>query len=431
MRHKYMPVLWGIAILSMAQEDPLQNGNHALKEATHNKFAFTFEERTRWEEKYGVTFGKDVNQRDMFSRFRIGAQADPFPWLTISAMGQDARSVWYGVPAPNTIRDTIDLHEAYIEVFRLRTTGFGALFGREMINYGEGRLIGVPQWTNVSRTYDAGRLYYRTPKLRIEALIVSPVRVLTDSFNKPEPGDRIWGTYNTFTKVWKGASVDGYVLRHSQNKIGGWTGAGTLGTNSFGGRFYGSLPKTLEYSLEGVVQNGHLGLNTQRAYAWYSGITKNLNVFRKSLSASVEYKVASGTRRGSAQSGTFDQLSPANHDKFGHMDLFGWRNTRNLRSLETLNLTKSLAVNLMYNNHWLYSASDALYNGSGRAIVSSQDGRAGKHVGQEVDGFLTYKAGAHLFGAGMGHFFKGQFVSLTTPHVNPRYFYVFQQYSFK
>jgi hypothetical protein len=432
MCRKYLLVIVGATILSRAaaQEDPLQDGNTALKEATHNKFSVTFEERTRWEEKFGVTFGKDVNQQDMLSRIRIGAQADPLSWLTISAMGQDSRSFWYGLPQPNSVRDTMDLHEAYLELFRLRKTGFGASAGRQMITYGEGRLIGVPQWSNVSRTYDNGRMFYRTTKLRIEALIVSPVKVLSDGFNKPELGERIWGTYNTF-KWSKGASLDFYVLRHSQNRIGGWTGTGTLGTNTFGGRIYGLLPRQLEYSVEGAVQNGHLGPNTQRAYAWYSGVTQHLIALGRSLTVSAEYKVASGTRSGSTESGTFDQLSPANHDKFGHMDLFGWRNIQSLRSLETLSLTKSLSVNLMYNNSWLYSASDALFSGAGRPIVSSPNGNAGKHVGQELDGFLTYRYGAHLFGAGVGHFFKGEFVNLTTPHINPRYFYIFQQYSFK
>jgi hypothetical protein len=52
-------------------------------------------------------------------------------------------------------------------------------------------------------------------------------------------------------------------------------------------------------------------------------------------------------------------------------------------------------------------------------------------VGQELDSFLTCKVGAHLIGAGYGHFFAGEFVVHTTPHVNPRYLYIFQQYSFK
>ena len=417
--------------MAFAQSDPVQDFDKHLRETTNDQFGFTFEERTRWEEKDGVNFGKSVNQQDMLSRIRIGADYTPFSWLTISAMGQDARAPFYGVTAPNTIRDTMDLQEAYIELFRKSKTGFGAIVGRQMLSFGESRLVGSPQWSNVSRTFDTGRLYFRTPNMRLEVLMVSPVKVLPDAFNTPDLGERIWGMYYTFTSVWHGANFDAYALRHSQNKIGGWTGAGTLGTDSFGGRFFGPLPGKFAYSFEGVGQTGHVGLLTQRAYAWFAGATQKSTVFGRSLDFSLEYKAASGTAKGSATSGTFDQLSPANHDKFGQQDLFGWRNLRTLKSLETLGLNKSFALNLMYTDLWLASATDSLYNSAGSAISTSKLGNAGTRVGQGLDSFVTYKHGAHLFGAGVGHFFKGQFVDETTKDINPRYFYVFQQYSFK
>jgi hypothetical protein len=85
----------------------------------------------------------------------------------------------------------------------------------------------------------------------------------------------------------------------------------------------------------------------------------------------------------------------------------------------------------MYTDDWLDSASDSLYNSSGSAISASKNGTASTRVGQELDSFVTYKHGAHLFGAGFGHFFKGEFVTETTKDINPRYLYVFQQYTFK
>lgn len=403
-------------------QDPLQDLNKTVLNATRKTFSFTFEERTRWEEKDGVNFGKAVDQQDMLSRLRIGAQFRPVSWLTISAMGQDSRIPFYGVVAPNTTRDTMDLQEGYLELFGARKTGFGAIFGRQMLNYGEARLIGSPQWSNVARTFDVARFYYRTPRARLELLVVSPVKVLPDDFNKPEPGDRIWGMYDTFSNVWRGASVDVYALRHSQNKPGGWSGAGTLGTDSFGGRLYGLLPDKFTYSFEGVGQTGHLGLVTQRAYAWFAGTSRKVTVLGRGLNFTAEYKVASAN---------YGQLSPANHDKFGHEDLFGWRDLRTLKSLETLSLSKSLALNVMYTNDWLVSASDSLYNSQGASIAISKTGTSGTHVGQELDSFMTYTHGAHVFGAGFGHFFKGEFVENTTAHINPRYFYVFQQYSIK
>ncbi len=426
----YLCLLLLAATLS-AQQDPVQALNKEVKAATKNVLGFTLEERTRWEEKTGVNFGKAVNQQDMLSRLRIGAVFTPVSWITVYAMGQDVRAPFYGIGAPNTMRDSMDLQEGYVRFSGKAKRGFGGEGGREMLNYGEARLIGSPQWTNTSRTFDTGRFWYRTEKMRFEVLMVSPVKVLSDKFNVPDLGERIWGMYDTFSNVWHGASFDAYVLRHSQNKIGGWTGAGTLGTDTFGGRFYGPLPGKFAFSLEGIGQTGHLGLVDQRAYAWFAGASRKTTLFTRPLSLSAEYKYASGTGKAQTDSSTFDQLSPANHDKFGHEDLFGWRNLKTFKSLDTLSLTKTFNLNLMYTDEWLASVYDSLYNSSGGIIATSKTGIAGTRVGQELDGFVTYQHGAHLFGAGFGHFFKGQFIDMTTKNINPRYFYVFQQYSFK
>ena len=95
----------------------------------------------------------------------------------------------------------------------------------------------------------------------------------------------------------------------------------------------------------------------------------------------------------------------------------------------TLGLTKSFAVNFMYNSWWLASARDALYNSSGKSIAKSATGAAGRHIGQETDVFVTYKYQRLTFGAGYGRLFKGQFVRLATPGVEPTYLYLFHTYS--
>jgi hypothetical protein len=414
----------------LGQHDPAQKGASALHRASRQQLTLQFEERTRWEEQYGVKFGKSVNQQDMLSRLRIGMQYRPTSWLTFSALGQDSRAPFYGKTAPNSVRDSMDLQESWLSLAP-KKTGPNLAFGRRMLNYGETRVIGTPQWSNTSRTYDYGRIGYSSKKMALEGLMVSPVIVQPDAFNTPELGNRIWGTYDTFPKVWRGTSVDAYALRHSQNKIGGWTGKGTVGTNSFGARLYGPLPAHFNYSLEGIGQTGHMGKSNQRAYAWFAGVTRPVKLGTMPLNLSLEYKEASGSHRGSDHSATYDQLAPANHDKFGHMDLFGWRNLKTFKTLETLNLNKAVAFNLMYTNENLFSASDALYNSSGSQLAISTKGAAGTHVGQELDSFVTYVVGNHTFYAGFGHFFKGDFVEKTTPGINPRYFYIAQQYVIK
>ena len=139
-----------------AQSDPLQKAAESVRHESGDRFSIHLEERTRWEERYGNNFGSAKNQQDMLSRIRISADFQPTKWLSISGMGQDARAPWFGPDAPNSVRDSIDLHEAFV------TLGTGKqplnfAFGRRMINYGETRVIGVPQWTNTSRTYDFAR----------------------------------------------------------------------------------------------------------------------------------------------------------------------------------------------------------------------------------------------------------------------------------
>jgi Alginate export len=395
-----------------------------------DNFKFTLEVRSREEARTGVTFGKDADLENPLFRTRIGAQWTPVSWLKLTAMGQDSRAPEYGTTAPTSARDTMDLHESTIELFPDRKRGFGAIAGRQMLTYGEGRLIGTPQWSNTSRTYDTARVYYRLPGARIEFLLASIVKVLPDSYNVPVLGDRLWGMYDSFTELIPHGVVEAYVLRRDQNRPGGFTAAGTLGINTFGGRATGPAAFGLKYSVEAAAQTGHAGAQTQRAAAWYSSVSRRV-ALRWPLDLSVEYKYASGSADPqSSRSGTFDQLYAANHDKFGHADLFGWRNIHNLRSLDTLRVTKDLALNFMYDNYWLASARDSLYNGQGRPIVRSARGDAGKHVGQEADWFATYSHSGFTFGAGFAHLFAGEFLRNTTPGVNTRYLYLFQGYSF-
>jgi len=152
----------------------------------------TFEYHARKEARTGVAFGRDHNIENMLLRTRIGANWQPLPWLKLSAMGQDTRAPLYGTLAPGSARDAIDLQESYIELFPGRKPGFGAVAGLQMLNYGEGRLIGTPQWVNAARTCDAARAYYRLPWARFEFLFVSTVKVASDAYNKPELGDLLW-----------------------------------------------------------------------------------------------------------------------------------------------------------------------------------------------------------------------------------------------
>ena len=153
-------------------------------------------------------------------------------------------------------------------------------------------------------------------------------------------------------------------------------------------------------------------------------------MFKRPLDLANEYKFASGTNPASGRSGTFDQLYPAAHDKFGHVDLLGWRNIQNAKSLNTLTVRKGWNWILMYNASWLANPRDPLYNGQGRVIVRSADGRAGRYVGQELDLYTNYQVLGFTISGGVGQFFPGTFVRRATPGSHSRLLYISTSYAF-
>lgn len=280
-----------LRILQGQVTDPGKELNQLLEDETGKRFKLLFEFRTRLETRTGNNFGRSPNLQNPLFRTRIGAQFDATPWLRIVGMGQDARAPEYGGPAPATARDTMDLHQAYLEFFANNKTGSGAVVGRQMITLGEGRLIGVPDWLNTARTYDTARLYYRLPAARLEVLLLSPVQIRPDEFNRPELGDRVWGTYNSFFNILPKGTVEAYLLRHDKNRPGGFAGPGRLGINTLGGRAAGPLPRGFKYSIETAVQNGTFGKIPHRAYAWFSGVSRRMEL-RFPLDLEVEYKIS-------------------------------------------------------------------------------------------------------------------------------------------
>jgi hypothetical protein len=408
--------------------DPGTDFGKHLKARTGGKFEMHFEIRSRAEFRNAQEFGNGSDLHGDFIRTRVGAAFRPSDWLRISVLGQDARVPFLGRTAPGTMRDPFDLQEAYAEFFGDAKRGFVADIGRRMIQYGDTRLIGAPQWAYTARTYDLARAAWRTAKHKFEVLLVSPIKPDGGQFNRPILGDRVWGTYNTFGIRGSG-TLDLYALRHDQNRPGGFTGIGRLATDSFGFRYAMPLSSSTRFTAEAIAQRGEIGALPHRAYAWAVLLGGKTEAAGRLLDTAVEYKFASGTHR-QDRSGTFDQLYPAAHDKFGHADLLGWRNIKNIKVTSNYALSKALTLTAMYNDSWLAVSTDAAYNTQGRPIARSASGTAGSHLGREADLYATWKRGPVILGGGVGYFFTGQFLKHTTPGLDQHLIYVFQTYSF-
>ncbi|MBM3783024.1 MAG: hypothetical protein FJW30_01625 [Acidobacteria bacterium] len=369
------------------------------------KLQLVGESRIRFERRVHNGFGASRDFDVALQRQRVGFVYKPSNTFEIKVVGQDTRAPLYGTGAPNSMRDGADLYEAYIDLFPKKKTGFAARFGRSVLSYGDTRLIGSPQWANLTRSYDVGRLEWRTAKNTFQMIYASPVQIRIYRFNRPTWNEHIWGTYNFFGK-W----AELYVLRHNQ--------PGLLESVVTGGRLMKNLPGKWKLTLEPVLQR------VKRTAAVPSTEGAQVVTFARKIGNvdnALEYKYASSG---------FDQIYPAAHDKLGHEDLFGWRNLHNFRYFGTWRPNKNLAWSFMYNANWVADPRVGVFNIPNRLIVRDPTGRAGRWAGHEADSFINWQYRKFLtLGGGFGVFVNGAYFRATTPNRSPAFVYITHVFS--
>jgi hypothetical protein len=429
------------------------------------------EERLRWEVRdNNRDFDRSVNDvRDdgwLLSRFRLGLAIKPGSWLKLYAQVQDTRE-WFGqrgnVPGINGVEggDYFDLRQAYLEFGDFKQFPLSVTVGRQVLTYGDSRLVADSKWGNFGRTFDGVKLRLQTGKFWVDAFAVRPVQIRKNEFNDSDSADNFFGIYGG-TDALGFQTTELYFLYRDKadaqpdldptnktNANGSYNGPaqriGTLGTRwkSKAGELHG-----FDYSAEFAYQFGDLWTGAKTtprlshhafALALTGGYTWEDAPWKPRLG--LEYDYASGDKNpkdGSSQS--FQNLFPSNHANYGFMDTFGWRNLHDLRLSLSAKPLKNVEVTLDYHAFWLAETTDYAYgsngNGTGRTTTPSTTATvtttkkgvtttkkvttAGKDVrtigannfaGHEVDLTTNWKVNKHLsFLVGYSHFFAGPYL---------------------
>jgi hypothetical protein len=384
---------------------------------------FSGEYRARFEGYSGGSFKPATTDAYMLSRLRLGLTIQPTSWLKFFAEGQDARAIGKS-PAVPTFQNTWDIRQAYVELGNGEKQMFGLRAGRQEINFGDQRLIGALNWTNSARTFDAVRGTVHYKGYRLDVFASSVVNQVDGTWDHHQQGNNLHGLYGGMEKLVPGATIEPYVLWRLQPSV-------NLDEKITGIRWVGKLPLGFDYGSEMVKELGSMGTENVRAWGghWVVGWTDAKA--RLKPRAYIEYNYATGDSNAKDRThGTFDQLYPTGHDKYGFADQVGWRNIRDFRAGVETKPRRNVTAAVEYNNWLLANANDALYNAGGVAIARSAAGTAGTHVGQEVDVIGTWSFYKPLqIGTGFGHIFPGEFLKKTTP--GQAYNYPFVMFSYK
>jgi len=378
-------------------------------------------------------FGFDASRDDLYwlSRVRVNATVTASPVLSFQAQVQDARVARKTVgPTGAPFAAPFDLRTGFADIGS-GTSPVALRVGRQELVYGEQRLVGHVSWLNAARTFDGAKLTLRSAPVQVDVFATSVVRMDGD-FDRSGNGNRFAGAYATTTKLLPLATVEPYLFWRRDVNLRGETGlVGTLQSATTGVRVNGRLPGRLDYGIEMALQRGSLGTDDVRAWAGHWQLRESLPG-PGTVRLIGEYNFASGDANPTdGVRGTFDQLYPTPHDKYGLADQIGWKNLHHARAGIELTPIKGLPVSSSYHSWWLAERRDALYAAGSAPVARIAGGAPDRHVGQEIDVQVSRALTPYLqLAAGYAHVFTGAFLEAATPGASYSHPYVMATYVF-
>jgi hypothetical protein len=395
-------------------------------------FRLRGEFRERMEGADGIGFNDTRDDLYWLSRVRLNATITPSKSLSFQAQVQDARVAKKTIgPTLTPFKAPIDLRMGFADV-GAATGPVTVRAGRQELVYGEQRLVGHVSWLNAARTFDAVKATFRTKSFSVDVFGASVVRILDNEFDKSGAGNRFAGVYGTTTKLLPAATVEPYVLFKRDVNLRAEAGSfGTLQETTTGVRVAGRLPAGLDYGVEMAMQRGALGTDDISAWAGHWQMRETFPG-RAAVRLTGEYNFASGdSDPADSVRGTFDQLYPTPHDKYGLADQIGWKNVHHARAGFEITPIKGLPLTTNYHSWWLAEAKDAIYTAGSAVLARVATGAADRHVGQEIDVQVSRALTPQIqAAAGYAHIVPGGFLKEATPGASYSHPYVMVTYVF-
>jgi hypothetical protein len=355
--------------------------------------------------------------------------------------------------------DPLDLRQAYVE---LKQPDFSCRVGRQLLAFGDERLVGVSDWGNFARCFDAVRATW--PKIGggLDVFVSSVVQTQPGSrtgrtgwqSNHSSHDDIFAGIYSRFTPSPLVKLEPYLLLRNSRQDV--VYSAGAAGSSrpfdipqkifTGGVRVIGGPAEKLagfDYDAELAGQTGETrgrqlvagalvypgpAWLDHRAWALHAGLGYSIKIDAVPVRVYAEVNRASGDRDpADGKNESFFNLFPTNHKFYGGMDVFAWKNMREFALTAS---TTVHAVKARIEQHWfaLDNVNDTWFRSNGVTTVrplNTAARQAPRRAGAETDLVVSRAFGKHLtLDAGFSYFAAGPYLVRTGGASDARFGYV-------
>jgi hypothetical protein len=345
-------------------------------------------------------------------RIRGGMEIRPTSWLSTYVQFHDLHAL--GLPLKYTaanMRDNFDFRQAYLEFHYMPVKFFA---GRQLLNFGNERVIGISDWSQTSRSFDGfdARI---GDKNRVDLFSASVVNIYPTSLDIHSGGLNYHGVYGSINSWIPRTTLEPFVLVKTMPRVLSQQNIyGTETEVTSGLRAQGFPGWNIDYDVTGTLQRG--------SYSNDSIHAGSLLVKAGYMAASMpwkphllgEYDYATGnTHRDPERIGTFDQQYPSNHNAFGLVDLFGFQNIKQYRLNMDLKPYPHLTLLFQAESLRVATRYDGLYNSAGSLFLKAPPaGFTSDDIGTGFDASAKYVYHKSLvIQAGVGHFFPGQIMT--------------------
>ena len=457
MRQKLIPCFVAAAVaFTGAFGAGLVTADPTFASVTGDKVKIDGRVATRVEYRNNANFGSaGVSSTHNFivQNTQLGVTHDITPDLGYRILLQDSR-VWggqtttstnnspTGAPAGvigfNTVGgihgNSLGIREGFISVKNFFVSGLNAKIGRQKLIFGNHRLLGHFDWSNVGWSFDGVRFDYASSANSNHVL--GWFRMAEDDCGSPtslcQAGSAANGArdsdfilfYNTL-KMIPNHTIEPYWIWVMDERLnaGFNTNNGRLQPDQqrhmLGLRVNGK-PGIVDYTLEyvyhtGRQENGIGGRNNINAQQLAVNVGVSLPVpMKPRLAFEFDYATGSGANGGATGGRTTpENFWPTNHLHYGYMDLMGWKNMMSFGPQFSVKPSANGTFNVHFWWHRLADADDNWYGaGQGPQFGGTVAGNNINQIGNELNIVYVHKffGGASTVNMGYGHFFTGNYI---------------------